>query len=101
MMTVELKKSHLSRLVGEAETQNGLVPHPHVVDKDSRGVSWEQGVPDPYHAPQPRVPVPGRLVPITSGCKNQQGLCQLKKLMESQAVPLKEATHGLTQTYYL
>ena len=35
----------------------------------------EQGVPDPQQAPQPKVLVPGRVVPITSCRKNQQGLC--------------------------
>ena len=33
-----------------------------------------QGVPVPCLAPKHRVPVPGRGVPITSGCKNQQRL---------------------------
>ena len=56
----ELRKPHPSRLVGGAQMQNELVPQPHVVDKHSGGVSREQGVPDPYQAHQPRVPVPGR-----------------------------------------
>ena len=34
----------------------------------------EQGVPAPYQAPQARVPVLGRKVPIISGCENQQKL---------------------------
>ena len=58
---MELKKTHPSRLVGEAETQNGLVPHPSVVDKNLEGISQEHGVPAPHQAnPQPRVPMPGR-----------------------------------------
>ena len=78
---------------------NGLVQHRHVVDKNLGGVSHEQGVPAPHQNPQPRVPVTGRQVLITSGCKKQQGLSQTsrEKLLESQAVPLKE----LTQTHLL
>ena len=34
-MTMELKKTHLSRLLGGRETQKGLVPRPHAVDKNS------------------------------------------------------------------
>ena len=34
----------------------------------------EPGVPAPHHGPQPRVPEPGRDVPTTSSCENQQGL---------------------------
>ena len=77
-------------MVGGAEMQNGLIPHTRVVDKNSGGLYWEQGVPAPYQAPQPRAPVPGREVPTTFSCKTQQGLSQWKKLLESQAVPLKE-----------
>ena len=76
--------------------QNGLVPHPRVVDKNSGGISQEQGVLAPHQAPQPRVPVPGRYISTTSSCKIQLGLSQWKKLLEPQAVPLKEPTHGLT-----
>ena len=52
--------------------------------------------PSPTLGPQPRVPVPGRYVPTTCGCKNQQGLRWWKKLLEPQAVPLKEPTHRLS-----
>ena len=38
---MELKKSHLSKLVGGVETQNRRVPHPPVVDKNSGGISQE------------------------------------------------------------
>ena len=54
-MTMELKKPHPSRLVGMAETWNGLVPHPHVVDKNTGGISQERGVLDPHQGPQPKV----------------------------------------------
>ena len=47
-------------VVGGAEMWNRLVPYPHLVDKNLRGISWEQGVPAQHQAPQPRVPVPGR-----------------------------------------
>ena len=36
----------------------------------------------PTPVPWPRVLVPGNLVPTTSGCKNQWGLSQWKKLLE-------------------
>ena len=60
LTTTKLKKPHSSRLVGGEEKWKGLVPHPHVVDKNSRGIPWKRGVPAPYQVPQPRVPVPGR-----------------------------------------
>ena len=53
-------------------------PHPCVSGKSWEGhltaefPPKEQGIPDPHQAPQPRVPVPGREVPMTSGCKTQQ-----------------------------
>ena len=53
----------------------------------------------PHKDPQTRVSVPGRYVPITSGCKNQWGLRQWKKKLEPQAVPLKEPTDGLTYSH--
>ena len=37
---------------------NGLVPYPHVVDKNPGGISWKWGVAAPYQASQPRVQVP-------------------------------------------
>ena len=37
--TMKLKEPHPSRLVGAVEMYNGLVPHPHVVDKNSGGIS--------------------------------------------------------------
>ena len=98
LTTTALKKPHPFQLVGGAQRWNRLtsVPHPRVVDKNLGGISWGWGVPAPDQAPQPRVPVPGRSVPTTSGCKNQQELSQWKKLLDPQAVPLKEPTHGLT-----
>ena len=41
LTTMELKKPHPSRLVEGAQTQNRLVPHPYVVDKNSGGISWD------------------------------------------------------------
>ena len=41
--------------------QNGLVPHPCVVDKNSRGISLEQEIPAPHQASQSRVPFPGKI----------------------------------------
>ena len=38
---MELKKPYPLRLVGEAQMWKVLVPHPHVVDKNLEGVSWE------------------------------------------------------------
>ena len=32
---------------------NRLVSHPHVVDKNLGGLSWEQGVPATYQVPTP------------------------------------------------
>ena len=46
-------KLHSPRLVEGAQTQNGLVPHPHMMDRNSEGISQEWGVPDPYQALQP------------------------------------------------
>ena len=43
-----------------------------------------------------RPPAQGSYAKTTSGCKNQQGLSWWKKLLEAQAVPLKEPTHRLT-----
>ena len=56
LTTMELKKPHPPRL-GGVEMQNGLIPHPCVVDKNSGAVSWERGDPVPHQAPQPMVPV--------------------------------------------
>ena len=73
-----------------------LVPHPRVVDNNSGGISWERGVPAPHQASLPKVPVPGRSVPTTSGCTNQWGLNWWKKLLGPQVVSRKEPTHRLT-----
>ena len=62
LTTVELKEPHSPRLVGGVQVQNRLLSHPHVANKNSGGLSWEQGVPA-HQALQPRVPVPGRYVP--------------------------------------
>ena len=48
-------------------------PHTHV-DKNSRGIYWKWGVPDPHQALQPRIWVLGGQVSKTCGGENQQGL---------------------------
>ena len=53
LTTTELKKPHPTRLVGGAHMQSRLVFHPHVVDKNSGGISWEQGVPAPHQGHSP------------------------------------------------
>ena len=65
-------------LVGGAEMQSRLV-HTHVwqikIERDITAaeiLSEELRVPAPYQAPQPRVQVPEREVPITFGCENQR-----------------------------
>ena len=93
---MESKKPHPSRLLGRVQAQNGLVLHPCLLDKNSGEISQEWRMPAPHQGPQSRVPVPGREVLTTSSCKNQQGLSEWKKLLGSQAVPLKEPTHRLT-----
>ena len=53
---------------------NGLVPHPHVVEKKlKRDISGMKG-PSPAPEPPAQGPVPGREITITSGYKNQLGL---------------------------
>ena len=70
---------------------NGLVPHASVPDKNweghliCRGPHEEQGVPSPHQALQSRIPMPGREVPITAGCKNHQGVWLSE--MEASGVP--------------
>ena len=41
LTTTELKKPPPSRLVGNADAQIGLVPHPHVLDKNLGGIPQE------------------------------------------------------------
>ena len=101
LTTIELKKPRPSRLVGVVKMQNGLVPHPRVVNKKFGRYILGAGSPSPHQVPEPRVLVQGRYIPITSGCKNQQVLSRWKKHLESQAVPLKETTQELTHTHYL
>ena len=43
--TMELKKPHPSRPLGGAEMPKGLVPYPHLLDKNSGGISQEGVVP--------------------------------------------------------
>ena len=69
----------------------------------SGGILQEQGIPSPNQTTQPRVTVPGRYIPITSGCKNQWGWERRKKLWCSQDPPLKGPAKdlGLMQTHSL
>ena len=59
LTTTELKKPHISRLIEGVHTWNGLVPHPHEVDKNLVRISQEWEVVAPHQEPQPRVPVAG------------------------------------------
>ena len=62
----------------------------------------EQGVLDPHQNSQPRVPVPGKEVPIISGCENQWGLLMSEAwLLESQAFVLKGPHMDLIQMHSL
>ena len=71
--------------------QNGLVPHPHVADKNCEEISAsevpseELGVLAPHQNFQPRVLVPGRELPITSGCEQQRRYWLIE--MEVPGVP--------------
>lgn len=59
---------------------------------------WEVTGPSPHQAPQARVPVTGREVPLTSGCENQLRLWLRRERLQSQVLLLK----GLNaQTYLL
>ena len=67
------------------------------IGRDTLGVR----IPAPGQTSQPRVPVPGRYIPITSGCENQWDLGWQKKLQDSQEAPLKgpAVDLGLKQTH--
>ena len=58
LTATELKKPHISRLVGGVQMHSGLVPHPCVVDKNLEGLYQEWGVIAPHQAPKPKAPVP-------------------------------------------
>ena len=59
---------------------NRLAPTHMWQIKIGRGISAAevpprgQGIQDPHQAPHLRVPVPGREIPITLGCKNHEEL---------------------------
>ena len=74
--------------------QNRLAPHPRVVDKNSGGLSQEPGVPAPHQAPPAQGSNARRVSPQNFWLQTPVGLSQWKKLLESQAVPLKGPTHG-------
>ena len=62
----------------------------------------ERGVPVPHQDPQPRVPVPGREGPITSGCENQKGLWMSEiEAFGDPGISLNEPVHRLTQNHLL
>ena len=86
LTATELKKPHPSRLVGGAQMQKGW-SHTHV---------WWIKIQEGHL----RSDIPGssarKVSPHNCYCKNQWGLSQGKKLLEPQAVPLKEPTHRLT-----
>ena len=46
----------------------------------------------PTLGPQPKFPVPGREVPLISGCENQWGVRQ--RATGAPAIPLKGPVHG-------
>ena len=79
MTTTELKKPPPFRLVERAQMQNGLVPHPGVVDKNLVGITQKQGVPAPYQDPQPMVTVPGRLSTHNFWLQNTAGVESVKR----------------------
>ena len=72
-------------------------PHSHVRQIKIGGISWlefplvEQVLPAPHQASHLRILVPGREVPIPSGCKNQQGLWlgEMEDLWSSRQFLLK------------
>ena len=65
-----------------------MVLYPCVVDENREGY-LRRGIPAPHQTTQPRVPVPGRYIPINSGFKNQWGLGHQKELGGSGESPLK------------
>ena len=79
-----------------------MVPYPCVVDENREGY-LRRGIPAPHQTTQPRVPVPGRYIPINSGRKTQWGLGQQKKLWDYEECPFKGPTVdlGLMQTHSL
>ena len=58
-------------------------------------------MPAPHQGPKSRILLARKKVPIISGYKNQWGLSQWKKLLESQAVHLNKVASRLTQTHSL
>ena len=87
-----------------AETLNERVPHTRVGVTNGEGHLGCQGPPEErgIPTPQPRAPVLGRDVPITSGHENQRGW----KVSENRTpgvpgTPLKGPAHGLSLTQSL
>ena len=86
------------------ETQNGQVPHAHMMVKNWRNILAaqvlleEQVTPVQNGATNARVSVPRKKVLRTSGCENQQGL-QLRQGTAGVPVPgfpFKGYVHTLT-----
>ena len=66
-----------------------------MVDKKSGGISQERGVPAPHQAPSPGFQCQEDKSPQLLTAKTSRGLSLWKKLLEPQAVPLKEPHMGL------
>ena len=74
VLKLRIKKETTLRLVGVAE--HGMRwSHTHMWEIKF-GMNISGGVPDQHQAPQPRVPVPRKEVPITSDSKNHWELRQ-------------------------
>ena len=87
---MKLRKPYQSRLLGGTETWNGLVPQPRVVDEKFRMSILGVSTPSPTSDPLVQGSSARKINPHNFCCKNQWvTLSQCKKLMESQAVPLK------------
>ena len=85
------------------ETRNRKVPHPCVVDINQEGYLGSKES-QPHTSPHSLgFQCQKDKFPLTSGCKNQWGLGQRKKLQDSQVSPLEGPTMdlGLTQTHSL
>ena len=95
------------RLVGGAETRNGLVPHTGCQIKIRRDISTagvppeEQGIPAPHQAPQSRTLLPGREVPIASDCKTSRIWLREREATRVPVIPLKGTMNRLTQIHSL
>ena len=86
--TTELKKPHASRLLGGVETCNRLIPQPRMVYKNLGG--YLRSEESEHHSRfLIQCSVPGRLTPITSGCKNKLGFSQWENCWSPRQFLLK------------